>query len=89
MKKLVELQEEIYRLQERNAKVEADKAWETSISRRIIILILTYFSIVVFFIFAGLPNPFANAIVPSLAFLLSTLTLPFVKRIWLNYIYKR
>ena len=74
---------EIEKLKSRNVRVEADKAWEISVARKVLIIILTYFVIVVFFYSAKLQNPWVNAIVPSLAFLLSTLSLPFFKRIWL------
>ena len=83
------LKKEIEVIKQRNKRVEADKAWETSLSRKIIIAILTYIVIVIFFYFAGLPKPFTNSIVPALAFVVSTLTFPFFKRLWLNYIYKK
>jgi polyferredoxin len=73
---------EINKIKERNKRVELDKAWETSWTRKIIIVILTYLVIVVFFYFAGLPKPFANSIVPALAFVLSNLSLPVFKKIW-------
>jgi len=81
----MKLKKEIQSIQERNKRVELDKAWETSLTRKIVIAILTYVVIVIFFYFAELPRPFINSIVPSLAFLLSTLTLPIFKRIWINY----
>ena len=84
MPTLKQLEKEIELIKQRNKKVEADKAWETSFARKIIIAALTYMTLVVFFFFAQLPNPLVNAIVPSLAFVLSTLTLPFFKKIWLN-----
>jgi len=89
MSQLENLQQEIDKIKQRNKKVEADKAWETSITRKIIILILTYVVIVIFFFIANLPNPFYNAIVPSLAFVLSTLTIPVFKKVWIKYIYKK
>lgn len=76
------LEKEIILLKERNRRVEADKAWETSFTRKIIITLLTYTVVVVFFYFAELPNPLVNAIIPAIAFLLSTLTLSFFKDIW-------
>ncbi len=79
-----DLEQEINEIKERNARVEKDKAWETSWARRIILLILTYLVIVVFFLFAKLPNPFINAIVPAVAFVISTLTLSFFKKAWLS-----
>ena len=84
----MDLQKEIEAIKERNKKVEADKAWETSWSRKVLIFVLTYFVIVLFFYFAGLPNPFVNSIVPALAFVLSTLTLPIFKKLWLEYVKK-
>ncbi len=84
MPTIEELQQEIEEIKKRNRRVEADKAWETSWARRLIILGLTYVVIVVFFTFARLPKPFVNAIVPALAFVLSTMTIPFFKSWWLK-----
>ena len=81
----MDYQKEIENIQKRNRKVEIDKAWETSYTRKIIIAILTYLVIVIFFYFAQLPKPFINSIVPSLAFILSTLSLPFFKKLWINF----
>jgi len=83
------LEQEITKIQERNQRVELDKAWETSLTRKLAIAILTYFVVVLFFTFAELPNPFVNAIVPTLGFLLSTLSLPYIKKVWVQYIYTR
>jgi hypothetical protein len=88
MPSIEELQLEIESIKKRNQRVEADKAWETSWTRKIVISLLTYIVIVVFFYFAQLPKPFINAIVPSLAFVLSTLTISFFKRQWLSKFYK-
>ncbi|MFA6098417.1 MAG: hypothetical protein WCV50_00730 [Patescibacteria group bacterium] len=79
-----DLQNQINEINARNRRVEADKAWETSWIRKVIILILTYLVIVVFFLFAKLPHPWLNAIVPAVAFLLSTLTLSLFKALWLK-----
>lgn len=79
-----ELKKEVDEIKERNARVEADKRWETSWTRRLIILALTYIVIVIFFFAAQLPDPFANAVVPAVAFLLSTMTVPLFKNWWLK-----
>lgn len=84
MTSLEELQKEIEEIKARNQRVEIDKTWETSWTRKFLVLILTYIVMVVFFFFAQLPNPFLNAVVPSVAFLLSNLTIPFFKRRWLR-----
>lgn len=88
MESIQELEEEINKIKERNKKVEADKNWEISWTRKIIISLFTYLVIALFFLFAGILNPFVNAIVPALAFILSTASLPFLKNFWLKYIYK-
>lgn len=81
--------EDIEQIKERNRRVEADKAWEISKTRRIIIALMTYIVIVVFLLSIEAPNPWFNATVPTIGFLLSTLTLPFFKRFWLKNIYKK
>jgi len=89
MTTLEQLEEEIEKIKKRNRRVEADKAWETSYTRRILLMIFTYLAIGVYLVVIKIPNPWLNAIVPAVAFMLSTLTLPFFKKIWLKYIYKR
>jgi len=72
-------------IEKRNKRVELDKAWEISFSRKIIITVLIYIIIVLFFIVAQLPKPFINSIVPTAGFVLSTLSLPFFKKLWIKY----
>ena len=84
MTTLESLQSEINEIKVRNARVERDKAWETSAARKLTILVLTYLVMSLFFYVAKLGNPFINAVVPSLGFFLSTLAVPFVKKWWLN-----
>lgn len=79
-----DLKKEIEAIKERNKRVEADKAWETSWTRRLVILALTYAVIVIFLFTVELPEPFLNAIVPSIAFVLSSSTVPIIKKIWLK-----
>ena len=78
------IEQEIKKIQERNARVELNKNWETSWIRIFTIAVLTYFVIVIFFYFAELPKPFINSIVPALAFILSTLSLPIFKWWWIR-----
>jgi hypothetical protein len=84
MEELEQIKKDIKEIKERNERVEKDKAWETSLFRKILIAILTYIAMVIFFIFAKLPNPFINAIVPTIGFVLSTLSIPFFKKIWIK-----
>ncbi|MDP3989294.1 MAG: hypothetical protein Q8P93_03615 [bacterium] len=80
-----DIEKRINAIEQRNNKVELDKAWETSLSRKIIIAVLTYATIVLFFFFAQLPKPFINSIVPTAGFVLSTLSLTFFKKVWIKY----
>ncbi len=88
MPTIEDLKQEIDEIKSRNKRVECDKAWETSRSRKMLILVLTYIVIVIFFLVAKLPDPFVNALVPSVAFLLSTMTIPLFKKWWTNKFYK-
>ena len=89
MASLEQLEKEIENIKERNARVEIDKAWETSKTRKSIIAIGTYVMIAIFLYAAGIPNPFLNASIPALAFLLSTLMMPPIKEFWKKHMYKK
>ena len=80
-----QLEKEIRTIKERNKRVELDKAWETSYSRRILLVVFTYLSVGFYLSAINVLNPWLNAIVPAVAFMLSTLTLPFFKKLWLRY----
>lgn len=71
----------------RNTRVEADKAWETSLTRRVIIAMITYLVVGFYLAILDIPYPWFNAIVPPAAYMLSTLSLGFTKQIWINKIY--
>ena len=49
MDKIIELENELNQIKERNKKVELNKAWEISWTRKICIAVLTYLVIVLFF----------------------------------------
>ncbi len=82
-----EIAQEIQRIQERNARVAADKAWEGSFVRRGLIAVLTYVVVVIVLFISQVPNPFLGAIIPPIGYLLSTLTLPFIKSFWIKNMY--
>ena len=84
-----EVECEIQEIKKRNNRVEADKAWESSWTRRGIILILTYIIMVIFFYCAQIQRPLINAIVPALAFVLSSISIPLFKEMWLKRIHKK
>lgn len=86
---LKELERRIKKIEERNRRVELDKSWELSYMRRILIAIFTYIAIGAYLQVISVPEPWLNAIVPTVAFLLSLLTLPFFKKLWIKYIHKK
>jgi hypothetical protein len=69
---------------ERNKRVETDKAWETSFTRRGFIMVITYCTASLFLFVIGNPQFWANAIVPAAGYLLSTLSLPSIKQWWIT-----
>lgn len=79
-----ELESRIEKLEQRNQRVELDKAWETSWIRRLLIAVLTYTVVVVYLRFVVKINPWINALVPVFGFLLSTLTINAIKTLWTN-----
>ncbi len=85
----MDLEKRIEKIEERNSNVELDKSWETSYSRKILLALFTYIAIALYLKFIVHIDPWINAIVPSVGFLLSTLTLPYFKKLWSKYIYKK
>ena len=84
MASLKELEREVEKLKARNIRVEKDKEWETSYFRRGLVALFTYLAIGIYLYAINIPYPWLNAIVPTVGFMLSTLTLPFFKKQWLK-----
>lgn len=78
------IENRIASLEARNLRVEADKAWETSWTRRGLLVLFTYLAVGLYLMSIGVARPWINAIVPALGFMLSTLTMPFFKKWWLK-----
>lgn len=72
------------KIEQRNKRVEMDKAWESSVTRRGLIVLFTYISIGTYMWAIGVDKPLLNAVIPSLGFTLSTLTLPYFKQMWIK-----
>lgn len=79
-----DLEERIKIIESRNKRVELDKAWETSWTRKITIAVLTYAVVWLYLAIVVKVDPWINAIVPTMGFLLSTLTIGYVKAWWVN-----
>ena len=75
---------ELQNIEERNKRVEMDKAWETSFTRRGFIAGVTYIIAVWFMWTIGVENAYLGALVPTGGYLLSTLSLSFLKKRWIK-----
>ena len=81
-----ELNDEILKIKERNKRVELDKAWETSLIRRIFICVLTYIVVVIYsIIIKKISNIWLTSLVPVIGFILSTLSLKGIRKMWEKY----
>ena len=79
-----DLEKRIARIEQRNKQVEQNKAWETSWTQRISIALLTYVVVWMYLQFVVHVDPWINAIIPTAGFLMSTLTLTFIKSVWID-----
>lgn len=81
-----DIQIQLNEIKSRNSRVEADKAWETSWARKILVAILTYLVILLFLLIIKVERPFTAAIIPTIGFVLSTASLSFGKKIWIKHL---
>ena len=79
------LEQRVTKIEERNKRVEGDKVWETSAVRKVFIAILTYFVVYLFLLSNQNPDPFKNALVTTVGFMLSTLSLSVLQNLWKKY----
>ena len=82
--KMEQLENDIAKIRERNRRVEVDKAWETSWTRRIFIGVSTYLLIAFFLMIIKAEKPFISAIIPALAYVISALSLGLFRTWWLD-----
>lgn len=77
------MEERIIQIEERNKRVEEDKAWETSFVRRLCIALLTYFVVIVYnYTTSKINNIYLSSLVPVIGFILSTMSLTEIRKIW-------
>lgn len=78
-----ELEERVIEITERNKRVELDKKWETSKTRKVCIAVLTYIVVIIYTaITSKTSNILLSSLVPVMGFLLSTLSLKWVRKVW-------
>ena len=78
-----DIESRIESIEKRNKRVELDKAWETSWTRRLCICVLTYLVVLLYsYVISKNNNIFLSSLVPVIGFTLSTLSLGFIRKIW-------
>lgn len=80
--KVQNLEKEVGEIKQRNLRVEADKAWETSYFRILLISIIIYIIELRYFIRSG--NYFLNALITTIGFLISVQSFSFIKKWWIK-----
>lgn len=79
-----DLQQQIDEIKQRNSRVESDKAWETSWVRRGFIAAVTYVFAVLWLEIIQNDRSWLNALVPTVGYILSTISLASLKQWWIN-----
>lgn len=82
--KIAQLENEINALKKRNQRVENDKAWEISGLRIGTICMITYLTTGTVLFLIGVKDFYLGAIVPVAGFFLSTLSVPALKKWWIE-----
>ena len=78
-----ELKKELEEIKLRNKRVELDKKWETSYTRKVCICVLTYIVVLIYSNMINKSNNiFLSSLVPVIGFFLSTLSLKLVRKLW-------
>lgn len=85
-----QLQQALQSIQERNQRVEMQKAWETSAVRRTFIAVVTYATAFLYMKHGlGAERAYLDAFVPTGGYLLSTFSLPLIRDWWMANRYKK
>lgn len=84
MNEIEELRAEVEKINERNHRVEKDKAWELSRTRTGFIAGVTFFLTTVFMLVIGADRPLLNAAIGTILYILSTFSYDLLKQWWLR-----
>lgn len=79
---MTDIEKRLGAIEDRNRKVELDKAWETSWVRRVSVGVLTYIVVTGYLFAINNDKPLVNAAVPAVGYLLSTLLLKGIRNTW-------
>lgn len=79
------LEERITTIEQRNHRVELDKAWEVSKTRLVSVAVLTYICATLVLFVLHVERPWLSAFIPTIGFILSVQSLPILKRRWIQH----
>ncbi|MCA9386583.1 hypothetical protein KC669_00970 [Candidatus Dojkabacteria bacterium] len=82
--RIILLEEKVEKLNLLNRYTQMQDEWDKSITRIVLVVIFTYAFVVLFMYFLGVKNPLLNALLPAGAYILSTRTIPYFKKIWIR-----
>ncbi len=85
MTKLSEIERRLEKIEARNKRVELDKRWETSWTRRLTIGGLTYMVTFLFLVLLPVDMPAISAFVALIGYVLSNLAVGSMRKIWQRY----
>lgn len=83
------IEERLASIETRNLRVEADKAWEKSLTRRAFLALITWLAAAFTLALMGSPEPGFLALVPVLGYIISTLSLTYLRRFWMEKVHAR
>ena len=80
------IEKRIDEIEKRNKRVELDKAWEVSFTRKFCIMILTYIVVIIYsYLIRNCDNILFSSLLPVIGFTLSTLSLKIIRKVWEKY----
>ena len=82
----MEIEKEIFDIKARNKHVELNKAWEVSWTRRLVIAFFTYTIAGIWLMVIENGKPWLTAFIPTGGYLISTFSLPLIKKWWMKKI---
>lgn len=78
------VEQRLSQIEARNSRVEAEKAWETSNYRKVLIVVTTYFLMCLTMAIIGVNQFYIQSIIPTLGYFLSTLSFRFIKKFYID-----
>lgn len=78
-----DLEKRLSAIEARNKRVELDKAWETSLTRKIVIFGATFLVTYIFLRLIDENHPLGNAALASLGFVVSASSVSYQKNVWI------